>query len=155
MNTISTVSSGTPASCRSGANGVPVHSAVPTASRSHGWLSGPRLEHRPPVAGALERHGRRHGGSGPKVVEGKPHGLSEAGELEGPCGGIDERHVVVDQQVVHAGRRDVGEHRLERHAVVAGSLRELVEPDAVVASSLHGSDATQDRPGEATTAGRT
>jgi hypothetical protein len=47
---------------------------------------------------------------------------------------------------MHAGRRDVGPHRLERHAVVAGGLGELVEPDAVVAPPplLHGLDATQE-----------
>ena len=38
------------------ASGVPVHSAVPTASTSQGWLTGRGSSRGPPVAGALQRH---------------------------------------------------------------------------------------------------
>ena len=40
LKTISFASAARPASSRSGASGVPVHSAVPTAPWSHGWLIG-------------------------------------------------------------------------------------------------------------------
>lgn len=36
----STAASPTPASARSARTGIPVHSALPTASRIHGWLTG-------------------------------------------------------------------------------------------------------------------
>jgi len=51
---------------------------------------------------------------------------------------LDERHVVVDEHVVHACRRHVGAQDLERHAVVASRLRQLVEPDAVLTRASHG-----------------
>ena len=123
VNTISTVPSGTPASCSRGASGVPVHSAVPTASSSHGWLSG-RVSN---IARPLPAHSSVTG----IVTAGRARSSSRrearsAGRSRrassGPRGRVDERHVVVDQHVVHAGRRDVGPHRLERHAVVAGGL---------------------------------
>jgi hypothetical protein len=39
--------------------------------------------------------------------------------MQSPRRGVDDRDVVVDQQVVQAGRRDVVRERLQRQPVVA------------------------------------
>src|SRR6266704_3631624 len=102
----STAYPGRPASRSSGASGVPVHSAVPTASTSHGWPTG---------------RGRS-----------RARPLDRSAHVEPPGRRVHRRDVVVREQVVQAGRRDVVTKGLEGKAVVAGGELELVETDTLV-----------------------
>ena len=96
-------------------------------------LGEPRLADRPrageegaPVAGALRRHFELDRGPRPEVVEReleRPRDEPADRQLEPRR--VDERDVVVDQQVVQPDRRDRVAERLERHPVVAGSELEL------------------------------
>jgi hypothetical protein len=74
----------------------------------------------------------------PQLVEAEFELAVEAVERDRVRCRLDERHVVVHEHVVHARRGHVGAQRFERHAVVAGGLRQLVEPDAVFACASHG-----------------
>ena len=127
VKTTSTVPSPTPASSRSGASDVPVHSAVPTASTSHGWLSGRGSSSARPlpahsiVTVTLARGRARRSSS---VNVRRPAVL--AGHLQLPCAGVDGRDVVVGQQVVEPHGRDVVAEDLEGEAVVAGGELQLL-----------------------------
>ena len=87
---------------------MPVHSAVPTASQQPRLADRPGVEQRPAVAGAFERDRHGDGRSCAQVVDAELRAAVEALERQMCDAGVDERHVVVDQQVVHAGRRHVG-----------------------------------------------
>ncbi len=97
---------------------------------------GPRLEPRPPVAGALHRRGELHRRPRPQVGERQHEGTRDApADGERPRVRVDRGDVVVDQEVVEADGRHRPAQRLERHAVVAGRELELLEADP---RRLHG-----------------
>jgi hypothetical protein len=74
---------------------------------SHGWLIGRGSSKALP----FPAHS--------KVVEAQDERLCERARQRQPeLGRVDEWHVVVDQEVVEADRRDRPAKRLERHAVV-------------------------------------
>jgi hypothetical protein len=99
-------------------------------------LQQPRLaeraggEQRAAVACALERDGARDGGPRAQVVE-RQRELAAAADLQAPRRRIDDRDVVVDQQVVQPGGRDVVGECLEREAVVARGEAKLGGGDLV------------------------
>src|SRR5215203_5680504 len=104
VKTTSTAPSSTPASASTPASDVPVQVIVPTASCSHGWLTG-RGDRR---ARPLPAHSR----------------------VTVRVTSVRGRDVVVGEQVVRTDRRDVVAQQLERHPVVAGGEADLVEADA-------------------------
>ena len=87
---------------------------------------------RPSVPGALHRDDDLGSRSGPEVVEPererRPHAAIDG---ETPRPRVDRGHVVVDEEVVEADRRQVVPERLERHPVVPRGELELLESDAV------------------------
>ena len=88
-----------------------------------------RIEPRAAVPGALHRRGHLECWAVTKVLEPQRE-LALACDRETPGRRVDDRHVVVDQQVVQADRRDGKAQRLERHPVVARRELELLEADA-------------------------
>ena len=60
-----------------------------------------------------------------------------AADLEPEGRRVDERDVVVDEQVVQPDRGDRPAQRLERHRVVARGEPELVEADAAIRRDGH------------------
>ena len=94
---------------------------------------GSRLQSRPAVAGALERHGQRPPGPASELVERDLQGpIDEPVEPQPPARRIDGRDVEVDEQVVQPGRRDVVPQRLERHAPVAARELQLLEGQGAI-----------------------
>ena len=80
----------------------------------------PRLEQRPTVPRALHRDGELDRRQAAQVVEPERRRLVDgAADLELPGDRVDERDVVVDEQVVEPHRRDRPAERLQRHRVVA------------------------------------
>src|SRR5262249_39367138 len=61
----------------------------------------------------------------------------EGAELEAPGGRGDDGHVVVDEQVVQAGRRDRPAECLERQPVVARRELQLLETDLARLAERH------------------
>ena len=91
---------------------------------------GPGGQQRAAVAGALERHRALDGRPRSKLVERElERPLDRAADVEPPGVRVDDRNVVVDQQVVQPDRRDRIVERLERHAVVARRELQLLERD--------------------------
>src|SRR3954447_23311886 len=85
---------------------------------------------RPPVARALKRDGLRDRGPRAQLVERERELAADAAaEAQAPHRGVHDGDVVVDEQVVQAGRREVVGERLERQPVVAGGELELVGGD--------------------------
>ena len=127
LKRISTASGATPASASRPASGVPVHSAVPTASFSQGWLIGRGKRRARPLPAHSSVTGRERRGrarmSSRDSVERAPH---EAADLQPPFARVDLRNVEMDEQVVHARRRQVVAEPLERHALVARGELQLV-----------------------------
>ena len=96
-------------------------------------LQQPRLAERAgrepgaPVAGALQGHGEGRRRQRAQLRERQRElALDPAADPESPIALVDHRDVVVDQQVVQAGRRQVIGHGLEREAVVAGGEPQLL-----------------------------
>ena len=131
-------------------SGAPVHSAVPTASTSHGWLMG-RGESR---ARPLPAHSMRHG-DGPR---GRP---SRSAQLQGQAAGprsppISRRQARWStsgmskcvEQVVQAGRRDVVAERLERHAAIARRELQLLGGERTICRLRAGHTETVTVPSE-------
>ena len=80
----------------------------------------PRLEERQAVSGALHRRLELDRRARAKLVEGQRERLLDRpAQLEPPRRGVDERDVVVDQEVVESDRRDRPAESLERQCVVA------------------------------------
>ncbi len=98
----------------------------------------PRLEQRAAVAGALHRRGQIDPWAHAELVEAeRQRTLDGAPDLEPPRFRLDERDVVVDQQVVQPDGRDRPAERLERHRVVARGEAQLVERDPWIARECH------------------
>ena len=95
-----------------------------------GLADRPRLEQRAAVAGALEGHRQRHPLARPQLVEREAErALHRAADLEPEGGRVHDRDVVVDQQVVQPGRREVVAQGLERERVVARREPQLLRRD--------------------------
>lgn len=106
---------------------MPVHSAVPMASTSHGWLTG-RGARRTAVAGALQRDRDRVARSRPDLVQSKlQRALDGAPDPQPPTARIHGRNVPVDQQVVEARWGQLVPERFQRHPTVAGSQLKLFQ----------------------------
>ena len=112
---------------------------------------GSRLEKRPPIARAFHRGRELDPRAGLEVVQGEREWtLDRPFDLEPPGGGVDERHVVVDEQVVQPDRRDRPAQRLERHRVVPRRQAELVEGDSGIRRHRHATNPTPEAwPGRA------
>ena len=96
----------------------------------------PRVEERPPVSGALHRRGELEHGPRAEVVE-REIERPLAANGDPPRLRVDVRHVVVDQEVVQAERRDRVAQRLERQPVVSRRELQLLERDAHAARLTH------------------
>ena len=82
------------------------------------------------IAGAFEGHLGAHPGQSLQIVKCKRQLLPDAAaDAQLPRTHVDVRDVPVDQQVVHADRRDVVAERLEVHRVVPHCELELVQRD--------------------------
>ncbi len=91
-----------------------------------------RLDVHPPVPGALHVEVTSSAGLERRSSSESEKGLvDEPVDLQPPGLGIDERDVVVDQEVVETYRRDVPPERLERHRVIARGELELLEADSL------------------------
>ena len=89
-----------------------------------------RLEQRAPVARALHRRDELAGLARAQLVQRqRERPLDVAAELEPPPIRIDERDVVVGEQVVEPDRSDVVAKRLERHSVIPRSELQLFQAD--------------------------
>ena len=106
---------------------------VPTASLSHGWLTGRGSIRARPLPAHSSVTAVGHPRTAAELIEGELERLvDETGDRECPVLGRGLGDVVVRQQIVQAQGRDVVAHRFERHTVVAGRQAELVEADAFV-----------------------
>ena len=108
----------------------PRQRAVPTASRSQGWLTTcgstctrPFPAHSIVTATSTAGRARRSSSESESGRSTRPPTSSRHDRR------VDVRDVVVREEVVEPDRRDVPAERLERHAVVAGSELELLEAD--------------------------
>ena len=111
---------------------MPRQRAVPTASRSQGWLTTcgstwarPFPAHSIVTATSIDGRARMSSSDSESGL------LHETVDLEPPGRRIDLGDVVVRQQVVKPDGRDVPAHRFERQPVVAGRELELLEADRV------------------------
>ena len=97
----------------------------------------PRLVEHPAVARALERDRLRDARPDAEVVEVESSSRSTdpSTQREPPRRGVDLGDVVVDEQVVQAGGREVVAQRLERHPVVARRELELLARDPLSTSA--------------------
>ncbi len=101
----------------------------------------PRLEERTAVPGALHRRRELDRRARAKLVEReRERPLDGAAQLEPPGRGIDQRNVVVDQEVVEPHRRDGPAERLEQHRVVARRKTELLDADPGLRRDGHSDD---------------
>ncbi len=114
------------------------------------------VEERPAVPRALHRHRELDRGTRAQLVEGEgERALHGAAELEPPARRVDERDVVVDQEVVEPDRRDRPAERFERHRVVPCRKAQLVEADPGVGRDGHAADrSARDDPLSTTRASR-
>ena len=97
-----------------------------------------RLEERAAVPGALHRRRELDGRPLAELVEGVSRGCADRpAHFETPRGGIDERNVVVDEEVVEPDRGDRPAKRLERHRMVPCREAQLLVRDPALGRDAH------------------
>ena len=109
---------------------------------SHGWLSGRGSSSARPLPAHSIVAATSTAGQRAELVEPEAQrALDRAADLEPPARRVDERHVVVDEEVVETRRRDRPSQRLERHRVVPRREAQLVDGDPRIGRERHRSGA--------------